>query len=382
MIYFVNTSLSQWRLVNYKDKKILIVEANDVNAHAMSELYLNSGYKTVETVSSVSECFTTITTSEFDLLVVGRLNKGELTIDFLQHIREQFSKNSLVILCLLEADDACISKLVGLGVQEYIIKPVSSKELLLRSKVQLSQIHEESDAAYMAFEENKMAAVGEMISMIAHQWRQPLSSMGAAIARIEIDLLTETINNEELKSTCNDMKTTIGYLSETIDDFRYFFTPSKEKEETTLQEIVSRTESVISISLAHNRITLIVDEPLVETPLLLYVSEVVQVLINMLNNATDELIDRKISGPCIWISSAKIGNYVTLSIRDNAGGIKDDVLPKVFDPYFSTKKKKNGSGLGLYMAKNIIERHCDGTISVRNSDEGAEFMIKIPIETT
>ena len=368
--------------MNYKDKKILIVEANDVNAHAMSELYLNSGYKTVETVSSVSECFTTITTSEFDLLVVGRLNKGELTIDFLQHIREQFSKNSLVILCLLEADDACISKLVGLGVQEYIIKPVSSKELLLRSKVQLSQIHEESDAAYMAFEENKMAAVGEMISMIAHQWRQPLSSMGAAIARIEIDLLTETINNEELKSTCNDMKTTIGYLSETIDDFRYFFTPSKEKEETTLQEIVSRTESVISISLAHNRITLIVDEPLVETPLLLYVSEVVQVLINMLNNATDELIDRKISGPCIWISSAKIGNYVTLSIRDNAGGIKDDVLPKVFDPYFSTKKKKNGSGLGLYMAKNIIERHCDGTISVRNSDEGAEFMIKIPIETT
>lgn len=368
--------------MDFKAKKILIVEANRTNADTIASLYKEHAFTDVEMAETVSSCIDMLSKHSYSLLLVGQLDDNKSIVPFLQQLRETFSKNELAILYLVKPSNISIIKdIVNLGVHDYILKPISVNELLLRSEVLLCHENRDVEDAYKAFEQNKMAAVGEMISMIAHQWRQPLSSMGAAIARVEIDLLTESLDLDALTTTCNDMKSTIGYLSDTIDDFRYFFTPSKEKEVTTLQEIVNRTQSVISISLAHNRITLIVDEPLVDTPLSLYVSEVVQVLINILNNATDELIDRKVTRPCIWVSSAKIGNYVTLVIRDNAGGIKEDVIPKIFDPYFSTKKKKNGSGLGLYMAKNIIQRHCHGNIEVRNGDEGAEFMIKIPIET-
>lgn len=366
--------------MDYLSKKIIIVESNAKNSEILQAVFMAEGYTHVDLVDNGQACFDKITDTVYDLLVVGQFNDNDSKLAFLQGVRESFSKQDLGVLCLVKvSDDTCITQLMNLGVQDYIVKPLVTKELLLRTKVLLVEANDGVDDVFQAFEENKNSAVGEMISMIAHQWRQPLSSMGAAVSRVEIDLLTESLSNDDLQKTCNDMKSTIAYLSETIDDFRYFFTPSKERETTSLQEIVSRTQSIISISLAHNRITLIVDDPLIDVGLSLYVSEVIQVLINILNNATDELIERHIPKPCIWISSAKIGSFVTLSIRDNAGGISEDVISKIFDPYFSTKKKKNGSGLGLYMARNIIQRHCNGTITARNSDDGAEFMIKIPI---
>lgn len=366
--------------MSFYSKKILVVESHSKNAETLRALLSDAGYETVITVATVNECLDTIEKEKINLLLVGNIGSDDERLSMLTQLNVKQAKNKPAVLCLIKNNvEISAIQVIDAGAQDFLIKPFAVKELLLRVNVLLSHGDNEEDEAYMAFEQNKMAAVGEMISMIAHQWRQPLSSMGATIARIEIDLLMDSFSKDELTKSCADMKSTIGYLSDTIDDFRYFFTPSKEKEQTTLEEIVSRTESVISISLAHNRITLIVDEPLVDVTLSLYVSEVVQVLINLLNNATDELISRKIVQPCIWISSAKIGNYVTISVRDNAGGIKDDIIDKVFDPYFSTKKKKNGSGLGLYMARNIIQRHCHGAISVRNGEEGAEFMLKIPI---
>lgn len=232
----------------------------------------------------------------------------------------------------------------------------------------------------IAIEQDKMSSLNEMISMLAHQWRQPLSAIGANIAKIELDASLGDIDSDELLSSVKSMKKSLAYLSNTIDDFRNFFTPSKEKSLINTKELIERAENIISIALAQNRVMFIIEEPFFEIDLELYVNEVVQVFVNILQNALDELNSQKRQGGCIWVSCKNEDNSVVFEIRDNAGGIDDKIMKQIFHPYFSTKKKKNGGGLGLYMARSIIEEHCNGRLSVENSEIGANFIIKLPIK--
>ncbi len=232
----------------------------------------------------------------------------------------------------------------------------------------------------IAIEQNKMAALNEMISMLAHQWRQPLSAIGANVAKIELDVSLGSVDENELLTSVTSMKKSLEYLSKTIDDFRNFFTPSQSKSFISTKKLIERAEDIISIALAQNRVMFIIEEPFCEVELELYVNEVVQVLVNLLQNALDEINSRTKKGGCIWVECILLDEWIQLEIKDNAGGIDEDIMEKIFQPYFSTKKKKNGGGLGLYMARSVIEQHCDGVLEVSNSEIGAIFTIKLPIK--
>lgn len=228
-------------------------------------------------------------------------------------------------------------------------------------------------------EQSRLAQMGEMISMIAHQWRQPL----AAVSATTNALIVKNRNGKYDRDLFHDRLTKIaGYsqhLSTTIDEFRSFFKSGKTAENTTLKVIAQEALGIIRPSIENKNIALITDFA-DETPLQTYAGELKQVLLNLLKNAEDALVERTVPDPKITIRTYARGNSSAVSVQDNGGGIAPEVLERIFDPYFSTKLEKEGTGLGLYMSKTIVEDHCHGKLRVFRIDDGALFEIVIDTE--
>lgn len=227
--------------------------------------------------------------------------------------------------------------------------------------------------------QSRHAAMGEMISMIAHQWRQPLSVIAMGANNIIADVHLETVTNESLMESSEEILEETQYLSQTIEDFRNFFKPSHGLETIALRDIFKDTYKIIGKSLSHANIQLVEDincDKVIET----YARELMQVFINLLKNAKEALVEHKEENRKIEVTCSELEDRVMICFQDNAGGIKDDIIAKVFDPYFSTKDEKVGTGLGLYMSKTIVEKHLQGTIRVRNSDDGVLFEIILPLK--
>ncbi len=232
--------------------------------------------------------------------------------------------------------------------------------------------------------QSRLAQMGEMISMIAHQWRQPLGSIGTVLMSIRLKTLLHKFDltshegraeqKEFLETSMDKMDNYLKYLTTTIDDFRNFFKPDQEAENVYVEEMLNNTLTIIGKSLEINNITLHVNNTS-HSQFTTYGKKITQALMNIIKNAHDAILEHKIEEGTIWIKADEEDGFVTISIEDNAGGIKPEIMEKIFDPYFSTKHEKNGTGLGLYMSKMIIEQHCHGTIIVSNSKRGAKFTL-------
>ena len=232
----------------------------------------------------------------------------------------------------------------------------------------------------LLIEQSKHAAMGEMISMIAHQWRQPLQAVSILVQKLPLTKMVEgNITDELIDSVVNDVGTQLQYMSKTIDDFRDFFKPNREKEIIDISVIVNKSIDFLGYLLKANSIKLNIDNN-EQIKVFVYLNEIVQALINIIKNACDALNEKNIENRIINICTKKDAKYIYIIIEDNAGGIPDNVIGKIFEPYFSTKTKKNGTGLGLYMSKTIIEKHSNGLIFVENTNIGAKFTIKLPLE--
>ena len=225
--------------------------------------------------------------------------------------------------------------------------------------------------------QSRHAAMGEMISMIAHQWRQPISVIAMDANNILADIELEMLEENSLRRTSANIIHQTQELSKTIDDFRNFFRPEKEAQEIVVKELFDDAFGVIGKSLQNSQIefSLEVDETMKLTT---YSRELMQVLINIIKNSKEALIERGIKNKKISIFTKEEKEYFTFKFCDNAGGIKEEDMQNVFDPYFTTKGEKNGTGLGLYMSKTIVEKHLQGLLSVENDAEGACFIIKVP----
>jgi len=221
------------------------------------------------------------------------------------------------------------------------------------------------------------AAMGEMISMIAHQWRQPISVISMDANNIIADIELESVSNEALMKDAQSIIKQTQHLSKTIDDFRDFLKPNKQKEKVLVSDVFSETLSVIGKSLENNNIK-IQNKFDTSTQVQIYSRELLQVLLNILKNAKEVLIENREKERKITNSIFEDEKYINIEMCDNAGGIKDDIIDKIFDPYFSTKDEKNGTGLGLYMSKIIVEKHIKGILQVQNKKDGVCFRVRIP----
>jgi C4-dicarboxylate-specific signal transduction histidine kinase len=227
------------------------------------------------------------------------------------------------------------------------------------------------------FQQNKMAALGEMLGNISHQWRQPLMEISSLFLPIEGKLRMDIhLEKEEILDSINKLNEITKYMSNTIDDFKNFFATDKEKIEFKLLEQINSTINIISGGLKSHDIKL--DIIIKKNPTLIgYKNEYSQVLINIINNAKDILIQREIKEPYIKISIYEENGNIVTTVEDNGGGIKVLPIEKIFEPFF-TYQKINGSGLGLFMSKLIIQNNMHGKLFVQNTVNGVIFKMIIP----
>jgi len=219
-----------------------------------------------------------------------------------------------------------------------------------------------------------MAAMGEMIGNIAHQWRQPLSQVSGLFFDIEYAYDYKELDKKYLSKRVDEANDLLEYMSKTIDDFRNFFNPNNKKEEFLISDSVSIALRIVNSTLDFHKIDLQIDINSDEK-IYGYKNEYSQVIVNIISNAKDILIDRNIKEPKIKIYLEN-ENKTVLCIEDNAGGIEKEIINKIFDPYFTTKYDY-GTGIGLYMTKLIIEEKMNGLITAKNSKEGAIFTIEV-----
>jgi len=225
-------------------------------------------------------------------------------------------------------------------------------------------------------QQSRLAQMGEMLSMIAHQWRQPLSAISSVAVSLNIKAELGKADEETVIGFAKKISEYAQHLSSTIDDFRDFFKPSKEVEYTTFNEIIASVLKIVENEINLYDINLIQQLECYEE-FYSYPNELKQVILNLLKNAQDILVEKNIQDPYIKVNTYTEKGKLVLTVSDNGGGIPEDIIDKVFDPYFSTKLDKNGTGIGLYMSKTIVDDHCKGELSVSNNEEGAVFKLSL-----
>jgi len=224
--------------------------------------------------------------------------------------------------------------------------------------------------------QSRLAQMGEMISMIAHQWRQPLTAINATSIALNISARLDEITSQKVIEKTDKISEYSQHLSTTINDFRNFFKSNKEKKEISYEELIDSVLGIVAIAIKNKNIQLIQNIDCREK-FKTYPNEIKQVILNLLKNAEDILLEKKITNPIIQIKTYKKSDKHILEILDNGGGIPIEIIDNIFEPYFTTKNKKDGTGLGLYMSKTIIEEHCGGELSVSNNQNGAVFKISL-----
>ena len=226
--------------------------------------------------------------------------------------------------------------------------------------------------------QSRSAEIGEMINNIAHQWRQPLNNLSLTIQNIGFKYENDVLTKEELNETIDKSKMIINSMSNTIDTFRNFFEPTKNKNLFKVEHSIENTLEILSSTLRFYNIE-VVKEIIDDVEIYDYENEFSQVLLNIITNARDALVSNKIEKPIIKVNVSKIENNVIVKIKDNANGINEKIIANVFEPYFTTKGKGNGTGIGLYMSKLIIEKNMNGKLEVENDEKGAVFKITLPL---
>ena len=267
------------------------------------------------------------------------------------------------------------------AVKEDITRRKDAEEALRRLNETLEQrvleeVAKNREKDHMLIRQSRLASMGEMIGNIAHQWRQPLNALGLVLSNIQDAHAHNELDKALMDESVATGERLIGKMSDTIDDFRNFFKPDREKISFSLADAVRDALAVVESSFRgkHIAVAMQVDE---DVTIMGFPNEYAQVVLNVLGNARDAIQERNVADGAIEITIGREGGQACLSMRDNGGGIPAGILEKIFDPYFTTREK--GTGIGLYMSKMIIENNMNGRIEASNRGAGAEFRICTPV---
>lgn len=274
---------------------------------------------------------------------------------------------------------AFVLAITSVTIHFYQLKMDEAKGLILEQQIMMKkQIEELTHKDQLLSAQSRQAVMGEMISMVAHQWRQPLSTVTLSVSNLQVKkLLGEKIDDNAFDKALEDISNTVVYLSNTIDDFQTYFRPVKEVTAIEAHALVKKAVNFVLPRLKNTNINIEIDNGIHKRiNLEIYMNELIQVILNILNNAIDALELANVQNPKILITVEEKNESVVFIIKDNAKGIKEKDINKIFEPYFSTKGR-NGTGLGLYMSQMIIQKQFDGKIGVISSENGTFFSVEI-----
>ena len=288
-----------------------------------------------------------------------------------------------ILLCVVLLQSAAIVLLLRKMRQRERAERILQKEQLHQDELTrnlerriLAEVEKGREKDRLMLQQSRFAAMGEMIGNIAHQWRQPLNMLGLLIQQMQMEQEKGEMTDRLMEQRVAKGMELLLYLSRTIDDFRNFFRPELEAAPFKLAQVVVKTVGFFAPSCQDHNIKVTVEgkSDLVFTG---HANEFSQALLNILNNARDALLERAPAQPYIRVKMRDDQRRSVITISDNGGGIDEEVIDKVFDPYFTTKEEGKGTGIGLYMAQSIISRNMQGEILVANLAEGAEFKIVV-----
>ena len=248
----------------------------------------------------------------------------------------------------------------------------------LEFKIQ-EEINKRLEQEQILIQQSKLASMGEMIGNIAHQWRQPLAQISAIHMNMKVTYDFDKFTKEYMESKIKEANKLTAYMSQTISDFQNFFKPQGEKEVFSIEKACRDAYFILESSLKAHGIEVIFHITQ-DVTINGYKTEYSQVILNLLSNAKDILIERQIKNPKIELEIKDGNHYALVKIKDNAGGVDASIIDKIFEPYFTTRHQTQGTGIGLYMSKNIIERNMHGYINVVNVEDGALFTVKVDKE--
>jgi len=265
---------------------------------------------------------------------------------------------------------------VGVLRQEIAEREQAEKSLHQETLARLAAVEELREKERMLLQQSRLAAMGEMINNIAHQWRQPLNVLGLVLQQMQLFYQLDSFSAEYLDSSVNKSMGLINHMSQTIDDFRNFFKPDKEKVDFAAHEVVARTVALVEDGFKCQQISIVLQasaNPLIHG----FPNEYCQVLLNILMNAKDALLESRPEEARVTLTVSQEGDRAVVTIADNAGGIPQEILPRIFEPYFTTKGPDRGTGVGLFMSKIIIEKNMGGRLTALNLAQGAQFRVEV-----
>ena len=411
-----------------KTIKVLYVDGDSVHRESAFGVF-KIFFHEIDTAKNGQEGLEQFLNNKYNLIITD-INMDTMNgIEMIRKIRE-VSKDITVLIMSSDEDKEHFMDLIKLGVDGYILKPVQIKqfveviqkviekfknkqelfeyknnleelvkektaeltqknELLKNNEVKLEEKIEEEvlkniEKNKLISVQSKMASMGEMISNIAHQWRQPLSSISTGVSGIQLQKELDILDDETFFSVCNDVNQNVQYLSNTIDDFRNYLSGNNKKDTFALYNSIQSLLSLMSSSYKVHNIEVNVD---IDEQLKIYgcINELNQCLINIFNNSVDTLVTLE-ENRYINISAFHSEGSIVLVFQDNGGGIDEDIIDNIFEPYFTTKHQSQGTGLGLNMTYNIINHSFKGTIEAKNilisyketEYKGAQFTLNLP----
>ena len=377
---------------------ILIVDDTKANIESLKAV-INSNFSNINVYESLSakDGFDILYENKIDLILLD-IQMPEMDGYEFAKILSQNADTKMIPIVFVTAvftSEDFVQTGLDLGAIDYITKPIDTLKLVKKLKLYMKLLEKQKslelaldiekalrkeieEQQSIMIHQNKLTAMGELLSNIAHQWRQPLNILALTTANLKMKFNAGILDEQKIEEIETKTKTQVNYLSDTIDDFRDFFSDNSQKEYFKISDAINTSVNLIKPSLDVNNIDINYD--MNDTlEIKNYKKELSQVIINIINNAVDIIEQNKIQNPNITIKTLKDKNNVVIKIGDNGGGISEDILLKVFEPYFTTKFGSRGTGLGLFMSKAIIEKNMGGYLSASNDENGAIFTIELPL---
>ena len=398
LLYSISEIVKIIQTVIVKEKdKILIIDDSNFICKQVKTVLEPRNY-VVQKANSAKKGLELLGKESFDLLILDMELPDMHGIKVLEKIRKQSMFINLPIVVLSgTSTPEIVRNCLKNGASDFLKKPFIFEEFILKIDLWIDyykqkkqnkektkeleyinthlkelveeEVKKNKEKDKLMIIKSRQIQMGEMIAMIAHQWRQPLNAIAMAVNLIDIQIHTKNLNEKIILDITSKIHNYIQHLSKTIDDFRDFFKPKKDMQKSNFKKIIKKALNLIEYDVKKSGIKINLKVENVKN-IFVYENEMLQVVLNILKNAQDVLKAKGVSPALINI---KVDSN-TLSIEDNGGGIDNEIISKIFEPYFSTKEK-DGTGLGLYMSKLIVEEHLQGELLVKNTKQGACFKI-------
>jgi signal transduction histidine kinase len=380
----IGASVDDFHSAANKTREDVIKILNN-QTNSMSEIMSENQSEIKTFIDALINELTIITFAMIILIIIIALLMSSYLSRKIEHIligTEKFANNELDYRIKVTSKDEIGQLENSFNEMAEKIEQLIKEEKILNNTLEEKIIVETSkqkEQEQLLIQQTRLAAMGEMIGNIAHQWRQPLNALGLVLQNLKFSYDIGELDEKMMDKSINKANILTQNMSKTIDDFRKFFKPNKAKEKFGINENVNKAIELVESTFEHHNIKLKKEFSSNELEFNGFPNEFSQVILNILTNAKDALLERNIENPEVIVQTKMENNNIFISIRDNAKGIDVDIINKIFEPYFTTKEEGKGTGIGLYMSKIIIENNMNGKIEVSNEENGANFTIKLPV---